>query len=108
MTAIEDRVTAVLRAHEWSPDEPFEGFGQCECDAHWFRWDEWAAHVSAAVVAELQPALGEIWTITAVTHHDDGWVTLSMRNKLSGSTRTENYPAETMFNRVVQPGEKAE
>jgi hypothetical protein len=46
----------------------------------------------------------ELWTVTAVTHHDDGSVTVSMRNK-RGNTRTENYPAETILTVLNEPSQ---
>jgi len=47
-------ISAVLLAHEWSPDGT--GEGQCECDARWFKSrDLHYRHVAGAVLAELGP-----------------------------------------------------
>lgn len=43
----------------------------------------------------------ELWTVTAVVHHDDGGVTLTMTNE-NGNTKTENYPAGATVLKVVR------
>jgi len=54
MTDWTDRIAEVLRGHEWSPDEPFQGLGQCECDHQsCIGWATWAAHVAEQIEAAL-------------------------------------------------------
>lgn len=59
---IQQRIADIHAAHEWSPDEPYEGWGQCECDARWLKPSEHHTHVAEVLVSEL--GITREWALT--------------------------------------------